>query len=265
MKRAKLRKGVYILPNLFTSMSLFCGFFSVIKSLGGEFQLAAGAILLAGLFDFLDGQVARLTRSQSRFGIEYDSLADSASFGFAPSVLVYIWSLQHFERLGWVAAFLFFACGVLRLARYNVQSSNIEKHCFEGLPIPSGAYFLAGWVLFYENYLVDSAITSAWPTLIISVLAAVLMVSKVSYRSLKGINWKSRESFYTLVALLAMLTLVVLEPHLMIFVGISTYIAVGLIEASYRFWKRGRMVPPQINQAASVHPLTVIKNQQNQG
>jgi CDP-diacylglycerol---serine O-phosphatidyltransferase len=139
MRRAKLKKGVFILPNLCTIGSLFCGFYSVIMSLKVDFERAAWAIVLAGLFDFLDGQVARLTKSQSEFGVQLDSLVDAGSFGFAPSVLIYTWSLYQFERIGWIGAFVFFACGVLRLARFNVQAGNVERTDFQGLPIPSGA------------------------------------------------------------------------------------------------------------------------------
>ncbi|MBI1908750.1 MAG: CDP-diacylglycerol--serine O-phosphatidyltransferase [Deltaproteobacteria bacterium] len=215
---AQLQKGVYLLPNLCTTASLFCGFYSVVKSLSGDFFHATWAILVAGLLDFLDGRIARLTKTQSAFGIQYDSLVDLVSFGFAPGLLVYTWSLYQFKRVGWLAAFLFVACGALRLARFNVQTGTMEKRYFQGLPIPSAAYTLVGLVLFYQ-FLYGEVEVRGWFPLFLTITLALLMVSKVRYRSFKDIDWGSRQSFYYLVFGLALLTLVALAPDIVIFFG----------------------------------------------
>src|SRR5471030_2470512 len=149
MKTPKIKRKmpVYILPNLLTTGNMFFGFYSMIQSLSGNFTMAAYAIIWAAVFDTLDGRVARLTRSTSKFGMEYDSLSDLVSFGVAPAILLYQWALKPFDRLGWLACFLFLACGALRLARFNVQVASIEKKYFQGLPIPMAAGIVATSVM----------------------------------------------------------------------------------------------------------------------
>src|SRR5512139_3217304 len=132
----KPRRGTYIVPNLFTTANLFAGFFGIVSAIDGKFELAAMAILVSCVFDILDGKVARLTKATSRFGVEYDSLADLVAFGVGPGILIYLYGLKDFERLGWLAAFVFVACGALRLARFNVQVEVSSKKYFTGLPIP---------------------------------------------------------------------------------------------------------------------------------
>src|SRR3989338_10848505 len=148
MKRPKLssvKKGVYVLPSLFTTASMFCGFFSIIRSINSfnssvtHFTDAAWAIIIAVFFDGIDGRIARLTKTTSRFGVEYDSLSDLLSFGIAPAILMYVWGLKPYGRLGWLAAFLYFVCGALRLARFNTQNPSNAKRYFKGLPIPCAA------------------------------------------------------------------------------------------------------------------------------
>src|SRR5262245_60262821 len=150
--RVPLRKGVYILPNLIATAGLFAGFYSIIASLRGEFLIAAVAIMAANVFDVLDGRVARVTHTTSRFGIEYDSLCDLVAFGVAPGILVYRWALEPWGTFGWLAASLYVTCGALRLARFNVQLDNVEKRHFIGLPIPDAAELLASIVLVYHSF-----------------------------------------------------------------------------------------------------------------
>src|SRR3989338_9609026 len=152
-KREGLRRSIAMLPSLCTTANLFFGFFSMTKTLSGEYVLAAYFIILSGLFDLIDGSVARLTKAESDFGLAYDSLVDLISFGVAPGLLMYIWSLQSLGRIGALATFVFIACGALRLARYNVQFDNIESKYFQGLPIPSGAGILITFVIFCEEFL----------------------------------------------------------------------------------------------------------------
>lgn len=142
---------IYILPNLMTTCNLFAGFFSIIQAIRGEFLLASYAIVVAAIFDQLDGRLARLTRSTSKFGAEYDSICDVVSFGVAPALLLFQWALEPFGRVGWVACFLFVACGALRLARFNVQVNVVEGNYFQGLPIPMAAGIVASSVLAFTD------------------------------------------------------------------------------------------------------------------
>ena len=249
MRHPNLKQGVYLLPNLCTTANLFCGFFSVVRSLNGQFSQAAWAILLAGLFDFLDGQLARLTKTQSRFGLEYDSLVDSASFGFAPSLMIYTWSLYHLQRLGWVAAFLFFACGVLRLARFNIQIGSVERKDFQGLPIPAAACAIVGWVLLNTHFSTGIAAVPSI-SLLLTVASGMLMVSTLRYRSLKGFDFRSQRSFYFLVAIVGVLILIALEPNLFIFIGAATYMLSGVAEKLFSQWRQSN--------DSSRHPLKIV-------
>lgn len=228
-KREGMKKGIYLLPNLCTTANLFCGFYSVVASLKGEFATAAWAILLAGIFDFMDGRIARLAKANSEFGIEYDSLVDLASFGLAPGILVYTWALQEFDRIGWLGGFLFFACGALRLARFNVQIDNVEKRYFQGLPIPMAAYVLATLVIFHD-YIYGIPPIKSWLVLIITVLLALLMVSTLRYYSFKQIDFRGRWSFFMLVIIVGVFFLVAMEPKVTMFFVALTYVATGIVE-----------------------------------
>lgn len=224
-----VRKGIYLLPNLCTTGSLFCGFYSVIKSWSGEFTIAAWAILLAGVFDLLDGRIARLTGAESQFGVEYDSLVDLASFGLAPGILMYTWSLYSLPKFGWLVSFLFFACGALRLARYNVQHDNLESLDFEGLPIPVAAYFLATYVIFY-NHGHPFAPDRSWLVLAMMLALSLLMVSTIRYRSLKVFDLKSKSSFFALVLLVVAIFVVAIKPEISLFLSVAVYVLSGAIE-----------------------------------
>ncbi|MBI2026308.1 MAG: CDP-diacylglycerol--serine O-phosphatidyltransferase [Deltaproteobacteria bacterium] len=227
---AKSRRelAIYFLPNLFTSGNLFCGFYSVIASLHGDFERAAVAIFVAGIFDFMDGRIARLTKAYSRFGEEYDSLADLVSFGAAPAVMMYLWALKPFGRIGWLAAFLFLACGALRLARFNVQSQVVEKRHFQGLPIPIAASITATIVLFFLEYLQEGVKNHFVLSLTLSL--AFLMVSNIRYRSFKDFDLKNTRSFGYLV--IAVVTIIVLatRPALTLLVVLGFYALSGIID-----------------------------------
>lgn len=229
LRREGIKRGVYIFPNLCTTASLFCGFYAVISSLHSEFIQAAWAILIAGVFDFLDGRVARLTHAESEFGIEYDSLVDLASFGLAPAVLVYCWGLEGFNRLGWLAAFLYFACGALRLARFNVQSTSVEKNWFQGLPIPVAAFILASMVIFYDFMMITS-LKSSYMILIATAFLSLLMVSTIPFRSFKKVYFKKRWSFFYLVIAVGIIFIIAVEPRVTIFLMTLAYVVGGLVE-----------------------------------
>lgn len=227
IKREGIKKGVYILPNLLTLASLFCGFFAIVKALQGDFSAAAWSVMAAGIFDGLDGRVARLTRTQSEFGIELDSLCDLVSFGLAPAVIAFQWNLAMFHKMGWGVCFVFVACGALRLARYNVQFSDEEKRHFQGLPIPTAAYALVSYILFMNT----RSIGESWIFLALVFGLSLLMVSKVPYRSFKSLGVRHRYSFFYLVMLIGILFLIASAPNTMIFLFAIAYISFGLVEA----------------------------------
>ncbi len=234
MKREGLKKGIYILPNLFTTASLFCGFFAIIRSIKGDFVSAAWAIFLGAIFDSLDGRVARMTRTQSEFGIQYDSLADLVSFGLAPAIMMYLWILQPFKQLGWMAAFLFFTCAALRLARFNVQASNVEKKNFQGLPSPAAAGCQITFVIFhYHMWGAKPLLLASYYVVGMTFALAALMVSQVSYKSLKVVQWNVRTSFFALIIVLGFFALIASEPEIMLFVFAVGYVAVGVIAEIY--------------------------------
>lgn len=243
-----MRKGIYILPNLITLSSVFSGFYSIIASLNSDYERAAWAILIASIFDVLDGWVARITHTATRFGIEMDSLADVISFGVAPGVLVYTWTLSSFGKIGWLGAFFLVACGALRLARFNVQMGSAEKKHFTGLPIPASALVIASTVLAYEEIisilehlrlvrLADVVGKDYW-VLAMTFLLAGLMVSNITYHGPKEANLKERRPFGILVAIAAFLAVVAYHPGLVLFLALISYVAFGLIEALYKLFKR---------------------------
>ncbi|MFQ5666021.1 MAG: CDP-diacylglycerol--serine O-phosphatidyltransferase [Candidatus Binatia bacterium] len=222
-----LRKGVYLLPNLITTAGLFAGFYSVIASFQGNFFRAAVAILAANVFDVLDGRIARLTNTTSRFGIEYDSLSDLIGFGVAPGILVYRWALEPWGTWGWLAASLYVTCGALRLARFNVQYDNAEKRHFIGLPIPAAAELIASIVLVYYYFGGEGATQKHAVLLLITYVLAGLMVSNIRYFSFKETELYRRQPFWILIAIIVLLKLFIAEPQLMLFAGFSLYASSG--------------------------------------
>jgi CDP-diacylglycerol--serine O-phosphatidyltransferase len=243
-----MRKGIYVLPNLITLSSMFAGFYSIIASLNSDYERAAWAIMIASVFDVLDGWVARMTHTATRFGIEIDSLADVISFGVAPAVLVYTWTLSSFGRIGWVGSFFLVACGALRLARFNVQMGSTEKKHFSGLPIPASALVIATTVLAYQE-LIDilEHLNLAWIAdvvgkdywvLALTFLLAGLMVSNITYHSLKEANLKQRRPFGLLVVIAAFLAVVAYHPAFVLFLVSISYVLAGIAEALYKLMRR---------------------------
>lgn len=225
-KRENLRKGVYLLPNLITAGGIFAGFYVIIASTDGHYKTAAWFILLAAIFDGLDGKVARLTGTASKFGVELDSLADVISFGVAPGVLLYDWALRPFGKLGWLAAFLYVICGALRLARFNVQVSTVESRRFVGMPIPAAACIVATCVLlFYE--LGGTGTIRMFSMVVLVFLLAFLMVSNIKYLSLKDPDLFKRQPFMLLVLAIILLIVIVAKPEIMLFLIGMTYLASG--------------------------------------
>ncbi|MFK7161823.1 CDP-diacylglycerol--serine O-phosphatidyltransferase [Marinospirillum sp. MEB164] len=208
-------KGIYLLPNLFTTGALFSGFYSIIAGMNGDFSAAAIAIFVAMILDGLDGRVARLTGTESAFGEQYDSLADMVSFGVAPALVAFTWMLQDLGQFGWIAAFVYVAGTALRLARFNVQVGSVDKKWFIGLPSPSAAAIVAALVWVLHDFALESALIQI---LVAVVIAAVglLMVSNVRYYSFKDIDLKNRVPFIALLILVLVISIIALEPGVML-------------------------------------------------
>jgi CDP-diacylglycerol--serine O-phosphatidyltransferase len=227
-------KGIYILPNFLTSISLLSGFYAIVAASGLErqFYVAAIAIFVSCIFDMLDGRVARLTHSTSRFGVEYDSLSDAIAFGVAPAVLAYNWALRSYGNFGLLVAFAFVACGAMRLARFNIQVDTVQKKSFLGLPIPAAAAALAGCVLFYKWLGYPGAFKSVNPfisplmPLLVGVLA-FLMVSNIRYYSFKDMAYFKRRPFRSTVTAIFLLVVILSRPELALFVGTLGYVVSG--------------------------------------
>jgi len=238
LSKDHMKKGIYILPNLFTTASLFFGFFSIVSSYQGSYNKAAIAIMISAVFDMLDGKVARLTGTTSKFGVEYDSLSDLIAFGMAPAFLSFTWALIPFGRYGWIAAFLYLTCTALRLARFNVQVETVEKTKFKGLPSPAAAGMIATTVLLYY-YLGGSGETSKHFLLLMMIYSlAFLMVSNFTFRSLKELEVTKRQPFSLLVVSVLLLILIIAEPEVMLFTIALLYVLSGPVELLFNLSSR---------------------------
>ena len=234
--RKKTRKGIYILPNLFTSASLFGGFYAIIAAIQGRYEAAAIAIIISAICDGLDGRVARFTKTTSDFGTEYDSLADLVSFGVAPAILAYLWALKPFGRLGWLAAFMYVVCGALRLARFNVEKSSVQTPYFKGLPIPSAACFISSLILFASTI---NGFAERRDIIIILMIYALsfLMVSSLNYLSFKDFHIKHQKPFNVLVTFILILIVIAYKPKVLLFLILLPYIISGPVISLYLFRK----------------------------
>ncbi len=227
------RRGIYILPSLFTTASLFAGFYAIVQAMNGNFEYAPLAIFIAAILDALDGRIARLTHTESDFGAEYDSLVDMVSFGLAPALIMYEWALSGMGKIGWLAAFIYTAGAGLRLARFNTQVGVADKRYFRGLPSPAAAAAVVGlvWVL-HANGVPGKEISIA--ALIVTVMAGVLMVSNVRYRSFKDVDLRGRVSFMTILAMPLVLVLLFQDPPLVLFLTFLVYALSGPLGYVFR-------------------------------
>lgn len=225
-------RGIYLLPNLFTTGALFSGFYAIVAGMNHDFSAAAIAIFVAMILDGLDGRVARMTGTESAFGAEYDSLADMVSFGVAPALVAFSWMLKDLGQTGWIVAFIFVAGAALRLARFNVHVGSADKNWFTGLPSPAAAAVVAAlvWVLH------DISFAAFWPQVLVAfVIAAVglLMVSNVRYYSFKGIDLKNRVPFVVLLAVVLFLAIISIDPAIMLLVLFVGYAFSGPLYAVF--------------------------------
>jgi CDP-diacylglycerol--serine O-phosphatidyltransferase len=223
----RLRRGIYILPTLFTVGNLFCGFSAVLQASHQQFEEAARLIFLAGLLDLLDGRIARLTGSTSEFGVEFDSLADLASFGVAPAFLIWEWALSPLHRLGWLLAFLFVVCAAMRLARFNIQAATSTRKYFVGLPAPAAAGAVACLALVFPEPRLTTGPQVGAACLTTSI--ALLMVSRVRYRSFKDFNLRHRRSYLWALPVAAVLGVTWSTPAAALGLLAAAYVASGPI------------------------------------
>jgi CDP-diacylglycerol--serine O-phosphatidyltransferase len=230
-KEQKSRRGIYLLPNMITTAGLFAGFYAIVAAMGGRYEAAAIAIFVAMIMDGIDGRVARLTNTQSDFGVEYDSLSDMVCFGLAPALVMYEWSLQSmisigWAKLGWLSAFIYTAGAALRLARFNAQIASAEKRYFKGLPSPSSAGVMAGlvWVGADLGIAGEQLVYIAFA---LTILMGGLMVSNISYYSFKEFDFKNRVPFVTLLLVVLVYVFASIDPPKVLFAGFLVYALSG--------------------------------------
>ena len=222
-------RGIYLLPNLFTTAGLFSGFYAIVAAIDGNYERAGFAVFAAMLFDTLDGRVARLTRTESAFGKEYDSLADMVAFGLAPALVAYQWGVKRIAeygnawgRFGWIASFFYAVCAALRLARFNARSATADKRYFEGLPSPSAAAVVAAFVWFSSEWR-EPGLAGLILTFSVSAFAGALMVSAFAYPSMKQVDWDRRVKFAYFIIVPVFLALIAAEPPTMLLAMFATY------------------------------------------
>lgn len=232
-------KGVYLLPNLFTTGAMFSGFYAILAAMDGKYEAAAVAIFVAMIFDFLDGLIARLTHTTSDFGVQYDSLSDMVSFGIAPAVVVFSWMLHSLGRIGWAAAFVYASCAALRLARFNSQVSTADKRYFTGLASPAAAAILAGMVWSLDEFSLGSQFAPV--AALMTAFAGVLMVSNVRYRSLKGIDMKGKVPFMVIFAMAMVWVVVIIDPPRVLFFVSFGYALSGLVLWLVRWFRHKKV------------------------
>ena len=238
----RLRRGVYVLPSLFTLANMFCGYACIVYAMRGEFITAAPFIGFAIVVDMLDGRVARMTGTESAFGVEFDSLADIISFGMAPAILAFTWGLQPLGRLGWAAGFIYVAAAAVRLARFNIQSGSHDKRFFVGMPSPAAASVPAATVYFYPWGFHGYA--EALPVLALVIVPALLMVSTIRFRSFKNIDLRTRRSYPMLFLIAVALALLAASPEIILVLMAYTYVISAFVEmAWHRAHRRGHGEP----------------------
>jgi len=212
------RRGIYLLPNILTTCGLLSGFYAILASMSGNFELAAIAIFIAMIFDGLDGRVARITNTQSAFGVEYDSLADMVSFGVAPAIVAFSWALHSLGKFGWAIAFIYVSCAALRLARFNTQVGSADKRFFTGLASPAAAALIAGMIWAGHDSAVEVSTTVAVFAAIITGAAGILMVLNVPYYSFKGLDFKGRVPFVMILLVILVFVVILTDPPKMLLI-----------------------------------------------
>ncbi|MCL2872113.1 MAG: CDP-diacylglycerol--serine O-phosphatidyltransferase [Betaproteobacteria bacterium] len=238
-KNAGRRRGIFLLPNLFTTAALFAGFYSIVQGMNGHFGRAAGAIFVAAILDSLDGRVARLTKTQSAFGAEYDSLSDMVSFGVAPALLIYSWALHSLGKLGWIAAFIYVAGAAARLARFNTMLDIADKRWFIGIPSPAAAALVAGLVwAFYDNDVPAGQVL--WLACVVTLFAGIVMPSNLRFYSFKTVNLRKSVPFVAVLILVLVIALIASQPPLVLFSFAVLYALSGFVMTGWTLWRERR-------------------------
>ena len=238
------RKGIYILPNLFTLAALFGGFYAIVMAMNGRFENAALGVFCAMVLDSLDGRVARMTNTQSAFGEQMDSLSDMVNFGLAPSLIVYEWALKGLGKVGWIAAFVYCSCAMLRLARFNTNIGVVDKRFFQGLPSPAAAALVVGFIYVMDDMGFREGIREIpwlmWSTCVITLYAGLTMVTNVPFYSGKSINLKRNIPFVVLLLFVLGFALLSIHPPLVLFIGSVAYGFSGYAYGAWRWVRRRR-------------------------
>jgi len=234
------RRGIYLLPNLFTTAALFGGFYAIVQAMNQHYEIAAVAIYIAMVLDGLDGRIARLTRTQSEFGAQYDSLSDMVSFGAAPALVIYEWALKGLGKLGWVAAFVYCAGAALRLARFNTNIEVVDKRWFQGLPSPAAAALVAGLIWVMSDLGLGGETWLVWLSWVVTMFAGITMVTNVPFYSFKDINLKKSVPFWAALAIVAAMTVIATKPALMLFLLVVAYAVSGYVQ--WALGKRPRRI-----------------------
>ncbi len=246
----KRRKGVYILPNLFTLAALFGGFYAIVMAINGRFDLAAVGVFCAMILDSLDGRVARMTNTQSAFGEQMDSLSDMVSFGAAPALIAYVWALKGLGRWGWIAAFVYCACAALRLARFNVNTGVVDKRYFQGLPSPAAAALVAGFIWVMTDLGVSGS-SLAWPMFAMSLYAGLTMVTNVPFYSFKEVHMKRSVPFIVIVLIAIGIAVINIDPPIVMF---SLFVVYGLSGYVVYFWRKTKGIPTSVISTSTDEP-----------
>lgn len=245
------RRGIYLLPNLFTTAALFAGFYGIVAAVNGDFTAASISVFVAMVLDGIDGRLARMTQTQTAFGAEYDSMADMVSFGVAPAVIVYLWALSGAGQLGWLVTFFYTAAAALRLARFNAKAGVQDKRFFQGLPSPSAAAVMVGMV-WVAGDLGLPAGSMMVPALLITVLSGAAMVSNLTYFSFKDMDFRHRVPFFVTVGGLGAIMLMALDPPKVLWAGFLIYALSGPALALLRRWrKRQNRSGPDISEGGT--------------
>ncbi|MGE0385043.1 MAG: CDP-diacylglycerol--serine O-phosphatidyltransferase [Gammaproteobacteria bacterium] len=246
-------RGIYLLPNLFTTAALFAGFYAIVAAMNDRFEAAAVAVFVAMVLDGVDGRIARMTNTQSAFGAEYDSLSDMVAFGLAPALVAYQWALQSLGKLGWLAAFVYTAGAALRLARFNTQVASADKRWFQGLPSPAAASVIAGTVWVCTDYGVTPDRPLALVACLLSIAVALLMVSNIRFHSFKQLDLRGRVPFVAVLLVVLGFAFVSVDPPLVLFAGFVAYAFSGpvltvLERRRRRSGRRGHLPPSETPQ-----------------
>lgn len=231
------RRGIYLLPNLFTTAALFAGFYAIVQAMNQRFEQAAVGIFVAMVLDGLDGRVARLTRTQSAFGAEYDSLSDMVCFGAAPALIMYEWALKSLGRLGWIAAFAYCAAAALRLARFNTNLEVVDKRYFQGLPSPAAAALCAGLIWVIDDFQIERAEVIIGLACATTVFAGVTMVSNLPFYSFKTFNLRRSVPFWAILLVVLAMIVVSSNPPMILFLLFVVYAVSGYFHWGWRHWR----------------------------